>query len=230
MLAPRNISLRTQEGILFDAYLCGEVEGERRPGLLLLGTVFGLDEELKQLANVWAGRGYVVLAPDYFFRIKPGPLSRELREEAISRWQALDIEKIMVDAQAMRQALSSNRHCNGRFGAIGICAGGELAFLAGTRLAAEVVVTYHGNRIAGHLGEVEQLEGSVCLNFGALDEQIPLPDVALIQSALAQHKTAEVHVYGGARHGFSFSKRPSYHPTAARESDLRAQALMGALK
>ncbi len=120
--------------------------------------------------------------------------------------------------------------CNGRWGALGYCAGGELAFLAATRLGADAIAGFHATRVHRHAGDARKARGAVSLHYGGADPLVPMSEVAAVQAALAGQPRAEVHVYEGAQHGFSFKGRPSYHEAAATRSRKRAQEIMEALR
>ena len=42
------------------------------PGLLLIQEIFGVSDYIRAVADDLAGLGYVVAAPDLFWRVKPG--------------------------------------------------------------------------------------------------------------------------------------------------------------
>ena len=42
------------------------------PGLLLIQEIFGISDYIRDVADYYAEEGYVVLAPDLFWRIEPG--------------------------------------------------------------------------------------------------------------------------------------------------------------
>jgi dienelactone hydrolase len=43
------------------------------PGILLITAIFGVDQEMRELADAWASDGFVVSVPDIFWRQIPGP-------------------------------------------------------------------------------------------------------------------------------------------------------------
>lgn len=219
------------DGERYDAYICGE-EGFGRPALLLFSPIFGVDDDIKAFAQGWAAKGYVVAVPDYFFRVKAGVLERsaEGRKEAFARWELLDVDQAVRDMQPLVERLVSRSCCNGRWGTVGFCAGGELAFLAAVRLGAQAAAAFHGTRIHRHLGEESEFQGSLSLHYGDSDPLVPLSEVALIQQHFRNDPNVEVAIYPGANHGFSFPGRPSYNEAAATESQARVARALSALK
>jgi carboxymethylenebutenolidase len=230
MTSGQDTRLRASDGEYFSVYLAGAAE-PRRPGIMLFSPIFGVDEDIKSLADRWATRGYLVASPDYFFRVAPGVLDRSEagRKLAFERWEKLDVDRTIEDMKTLASFVRNHPCCSGALGALGYCAGGELAFLAGSRLDAEAVATFHGTRIDRHLGEAAQIKGRLTLHFGGNDPLVPNDQVDAIRSGLADHPQAEIHVYHGAGHGFSFAGRPSYHEGAAHGSDQRAQEVFVSL-
>jgi carboxymethylenebutenolidase len=213
------------------AYIRG-AEGTGRPALLVFTPIFGVDEEMRAIADDWARRGFLVAMPDYFFRVAPGPLPRseEGRKQAFARWEKLEVDRAVEDLRPLVKQLLGSKPCNGRLGALGYCAGGELAFLAATRLGAQAVAAFHGTRIHRHLDEAGRVRGTVSLHFGGNDPLVPLDEVKQIQDRFQGDPRVEIAVYDGAGHGFSFQGRPSYHEVAATQSSRKAQAALARLQ
>lgn len=221
----------SSDGARYDAYIAGE-SAAGRPGLLIFTPIFGVDGDMTALADQWAAEGYLVAVPDYFFRVAPGVLDRseEGRRRGFARWEKLDVDRVIEDMRPLLARLRASPACNGRIGAIGFCAGGEFAFLAATRLGVEAAVAFHGTRIHTHLAEADKARGHLSLHYGGSDPLVPMSEVAQVQAAFAGNPDADIHVYEGAQHGFSFVGRPSYHEAAATASRTRAAEVLARLK
>jgi dienelactone hydrolase len=92
--------------------------------------------------------------------------------------------------------------------AIGYCAGGQFAYLAATRLDADVAVAFHGTHIHSHLAEAHRIRGRLSLHYGGRDPLVPMAGVAQVQAAFTGNAAVDIHVCKGAAHGFSFAGRP----------------------
>ena len=226
-----DITLQATDGMSFQVYVVGEPRPPH-PGVIMFTPIFGVDNDAKAIADRWAVRGYLVAVPDYFFRTTPGVLDRSEngRKAAMTRWKSLDVDCVMTDMTVLKDLLLSNPACNGELAALGFCAGGELAFLASTRLGAKAVATFHATHIDRHLDEAHKIAGSITLHYGGNDSLVPMDQVDGIRKRLAADPRIDVHVYEGAGHGFSFPTQPSYQEAAATQSDHRAQQVLGALK
>ena len=224
-------SVKATDDSEYQVYFSG-APGKDRPGLIIFSPIFGVDTDIVTIADRWASEGYRVAAPDWFFRVKPGTLDRSEggRAEAMARWKQIDVSKVIDDVRPLALQLSEEPDANAKLGVIGFCAGGEMAFLSATRLGADVVAAFHGTRIQNHLGELDKAKGRISLHFGDRDFLVPMADVEKIQEAMNDRKGAEVYVYEGAEHGFSFEGRPSYQEAAATQSRAHAAKLMQTLK
>jgi carboxymethylenebutenolidase len=225
------VSIEAPDGGAYEAYIAGDT-GAGRPALLIFTPIFGIDEDMRAIADEWAAQGYLVGVPDYFFRVAPGPLGRaeEGRKQAFARWEKLDVDRAIEDVRPLGARLVASSACNGRLGAIGYCAGGELAFLSATRLGAEAVATFHATRIERHLSEAGNLRGALSLHYGGNDPLVPMSEVSQVQQCFKDDGRVEIAVYPGAGHGFSFRGRPSYHESAATHSRAGAAKVLSRLK
>src|ERR1035437_8323441 len=69
-MSSRVESVQTPDGS-FDLTVCLPEAGNG-PGLLLIQQIFGVSDYIRAVADDLAGLGYVVAAPDLFWRVKPG--------------------------------------------------------------------------------------------------------------------------------------------------------------
>jgi carboxymethylenebutenolidase len=202
------------------------------PGLIIFTPIFGIDAEMMGVAHRWAAKGFRVAVPDYFWRVQPGPLDRSDagRAQGMERLKNLDVTQAIEDVRPLVEMLRKHSLGNGKVGALGFCAGGELAYLAATRLGADAVAGFHATKVHAHLDELANAKGAISMHYGDADPLVPMDQVEQVRKAFAGKPGADVHVYAGAQHGFSFQGRPSYHEEAATKSQAEAMRLMQALR
>ncbi len=222
------ISIVASDGGSFGGYLAIPESGAG-PGLLLLQEIFGVNHHIRELADLYAEEGYVVLAPDLFWRIQPhvelGYSDADF-QAAIGYYQRLDIDRAILDVGDALQALRADRSCTGKAGAIGFCLGGKLAYLAAARLAIDAAVSYYGVGIEEHLDEAEAIRCPIALHFAGEDEFVPAAARASIKRALAQKDDAETYVYLGADHAFNNRDRATFHRPSASLAHSRTVSLL----
>src|SRR6266852_1347625 len=112
-MAGKTIPIRTADGGGFSGYLATPESGSG-PGLILLQEIFGVNQHIRDLADMYAEEGYVVLAPDLFWRIKPGVelgYSEDDFKTAVSYYQRFDIDQAILDIRDALRALRENKGC-----------------------------------------------------------------------------------------------------------------------
>ena len=55
----------------FDAYVA-EPAGAPKAAIVVIQEIFGVNEGIRRKCDKWAGKGYLALAPDLFWRLEPG--------------------------------------------------------------------------------------------------------------------------------------------------------------
>src|SRR5690606_12265009 len=119
-------------GTFHDVLSLPEVTPAR--GVLLLHEIFGVSEYLADVATRPTQLGYVVLAPDLFWRIDPDhPLdhSDESIGIAFERVGNLDVPSAVSVAAAALAQLTGLPEVEGTPAVLGFCLGGTLALAVG---------------------------------------------------------------------------------------------------
>jgi carboxymethylenebutenolidase len=222
------ISIAAADGGSFNGYLATPESGSG-PGLILLQEIFGVNQHIRDLADRYAEEGYVVLAPDLFWRQQPGIELRYSETDfktALSYHQRFDINQAIADISDTLRAMRASAKCTGRVGAIGFGLGGKLAYLAAARLPFDAAVSYYGAAIEENLTEAKSISCPLALHFASEDKFIPATARTAIKQALAGHDNAEFYVYPGADHAFNNRERDTYHPPSASLAHSRTIGLL----
>ncbi len=158
------------------------------PGLLLIQEIFGVGPYIRAVAARLADAGYVVGAPDVFWRFAPG-WAADHDEAGLNASLAqagnLDGEAAVADCAAALDALAGHAAVVGKPGVIGFCLGGTLAW--GVALAAEpaVCVSYYGSGVPAMLDGIDSVSCPTLFHFGADDAYIPGDGVDAVNAAIA---------------------------------------------
>jgi carboxymethylenebutenolidase len=224
------IRVETVDGA-FDAYLALPPSGQtaNAPGIVLVQEIFGVNEHIRGVADQYAMDGYVVLAPDIFWRAAPRVelgYSGDDWARAMELRQSVDIEKAVADIAATAKALRGKLDGGAKIAAVGYCFGGLLSYLSAARGLVDAAVPYYGGGIHNYLGEAAQLNVPVQFHYGALDSHITPDIVTSVTEAVKSRPNTEVFVYPGADHGFNCWARASYHQPSAALAHGRALAFL----
>ncbi len=221
-MAGQDIKYTTRANEKFDGYLTGPGGSDKAPSILMITAIFGIDQEMRNLADAWAKDGFLVSVPDIFWRQIPGPTAD--MKVAFERYEKFDPDQGMKDIEDLMKDLKARPQCNGKVAVLGYCFGGRYAHLATSRLGANAAAAFHGTMIGLHLDEVDKVKVPVSYHFGDQDPVVPMDEVSAIQKAFAGKPDAEIAVYKGATHNFSMPTKDGFHPEAARVSREHALA------
>lgn len=205
------------------------------PGIVLWQEIFGVNEHIRSVARQYAADGFVVLAPDVFWRQAPRVelgYEGEDRKRAMGLMQGYSKDDAKADIRAAFETLKARPELKGPIGTVGYCMGGLMAWRTAADTDVAAAVALYGGGIQNELDRIDSVKCPLQFHFGAEDSHIAMTAVEQIRKATQAHK-AEVHVYAGAEHGFNCWARDSYHaPSAAlshgRATVFFAQQLMGA--
>ena len=223
------ISITSSDGRSYDAYVAMPPSAPA-PAIIIVPSIFGVTNALKTSIDRFARAGYIVVAPDPFWRTQPGPLDpKKDMEAAQARRRAHTEDDGFDDLQRTIAALKTIPEWNGKFGIFGFCFGGRYAFVGLTRYGAAAGASFHGTAIHTVLDEVPRLNGPFSLHYGKDDHIIPMEQIDQIRAAVAG-KDGEIFVYEGAAHSFALPDAPEYNPDVARVSEERALAVFSRMK
>ena len=201
----------------------------RGPGVLLLQEIFGVNDFIEGKAADLAGLGYVVLAPDVFWRVQPGvalPHDEASLQEAfglVGRYSAeIPDDKKAADLLAALAALRDLDEVEGAVGVLGYCLGGTLAYLVAAAGEPDVAVSYYGSGVADQLELASQITCPILFHFGGADPYIPADQVEEVRRTFAGRQNAELVVQPEAGHAFENLLAPQFADPPAAERSWRA--------
>lgn len=218
------IEIDAHDGGRFQGYLALP-PAKRGPGLLVLQEIFGVNAHIRGVAEQYAAQGFVVLAPDMFWRIAPRMEIGYHGEDRVSANrlydEQLDKPLAVADVGAAARRLRALPEVTGKVGAVGFCFGGWLTFAAAAEQMIDIGVSYYGGGIQHQLEDCERIVAPMQFHFGESDPHVPIS----LAHALCERFTGrdvEVHTYAGADHGFNCWERETYNPGAAALAHERA--------
>ena len=227
-MAGKTIDIATKTGKGFTGYLATPTE-KKAPGIILIQEIFGVNSHIKSVADLYAKAGYVVLAPDVFWRVQPGvelTYSQDDMQKGMGLIKQCDQEQILKDLGSAIEVLKAQPQCAGKVGAVGYCLGGSLAYRLATHDMVDCAVGYYGGNITQCLDEAKNLHCPIMLHFGGKDTHIPMEAVDKIRTALDGKGHVEIFVYEDADHGFNCDQRKSYDRESAMLAYGRSQVLL----
>ncbi len=229
----KDVWISAAEGGEFSAYLASP-RVKRAPGLLLMQYICGVNKVMRDIADDFATRGYLVAVPDLFWRQEPGvqlnddpanPIQAEF-ERSLELNNGFDDDLAVSDLQATISFLRSHENCTGQIGTLGYCLGGRTAFLTATRTDADCSVGYYGVNIDQYLYEASEISRPLMLHIAADDELCSPEAHDSIISTLEKSGSVTLHVYEGAGHAFALVGGHNYNEKAATAAHQRSYAFL----
>ncbi len=205
------------------AYLARPAGDRPAPGVVVLHEWWGLNGQIKGVADRLAREGFLAIVPD-LYRGKVADTA-ELAHELM---RALDEDRAVAIVRAAAAYLREEGSAAERpVGTIGFCMGGSLSLSAALAIPEiRAAVIYYG-RVKTSAEAVAPLGCPLLGLFGEEDRGIPVEDVRRFESALKEAgKTAEIHLYPSAGHAFFNETRPSYDRSAAADAWERTRTFL----
>ena len=211
------VSVETEAGPM--PALMWTPSGGTGPGILLLQEIFGLSPYIRRRGAALAAAGYVVVAPDLYWRLDEPPLDEEAPdavEVAMGRASRLDWDTTVADARAALEHLRGLDQVEDRVGIVGFCFGGGLAFNVAAVAPADALVSYYGSALGGLLDLAPRVTLPSLHHFGLADDFIDPATVAAIRQAVtAGDAPVTFETYEGANHAFDNDDFYYYNPEAS---------------
>lgn len=200
------------------------------PGIVLIQEIFGVNEHIRSVAEQYAADGYLVIAPDLFWRsghrIELG-YDEAGWKRAVELMNATDVGKAQTDIELAIDALKAQPGLDGGIASIGYCFGGLLSYHTAANGLVDVAIAYYGGGIQNHLDRADEIEVPLLMHFGEQDSHIPLDAVEKIAERFDTNDNVEIVVYPEAEHGFNCSHRDSYNQRAAAEAHGNTLIFLG---
>jgi carboxymethylenebutenolidase len=225
----RWIDIDTNNGNAFRGYLSLPPKGSG-PGLVLIQERWGVNSHIRAVADQYALDGYVVLAPDVFWRLKRGV---DLTYDDAGSAQAFDYMKKLdfpMAVQDLTRAVSVLRgmpEVAGGVASLGFCMGGLLSYLCAANAGVDAAVCYYGGGIDSQLGQAGKVSCPILFHFAEKDHYITRSAVDAVKAAFGNAKNAVIETYPDVDHGFNCWERPSYNQKASAVAHGMSLSFLG---
>lgn len=195
----------------FQGYMTAANVDEELPLVVMIHEWWGLNDNIKYMADLLASEGYRVMAIDLYDgqvaeeSSQAGELAGSVRsnpEEAVAKMQsAID----WVESEYGYTRVAS----------MGWCFGGQQSLNLSLASDLDATVIYYGNLVTS-TEELESISGPVLGIFGAEDGGIPVEEVRAFESSLGELGVEnDINIYDGVGHAFA---NPSGSNYAAEET------------
>ena len=218
------------DGGQFDAYLSAPGTG-KGPGVVVITSIFGVDQDTKDICDALAARGCVAMAPNFFWRDQdPGTLGEADIQRAIARVMRVDAAKVMGDLDRAIEHVRRHPNANGKVAVLGYCFGGPYAWRSACDgLGVDAAVSFHGTYVSKATRPDDKPACPVAFHYGDHDEYAPPQELDAVKK-MADATGSDFVVHGGAGHAYMMPGKSHYHAQAARDSWNAAMRMIDALR
>jgi len=198
-----------------------------KAAIIVIQEIFGVNQGIRQKCDKFAAEGYLAIAPDLFWRMKPGI---ELDPDVAAEFQqALDWMGQFDQDTGIRDIQATINHLHDKegirkVGCVGYCLGGRLAFMTAARTNIDASVGYYGVGIDGLLGEKEAISHPLMLHIPTEDGFVDKATQKAMHEGLEDHPRVTLHDYEGLDHGFATEIGKRRDENAANIADGRTAA------
>jgi carboxymethylenebutenolidase len=216
-------------GYLVYPELANNTQQRLLPAVIMIHEWWGLNEHIKNQADILAKEGYVVLAVDlYEGEVATTPdRSREL-SSSVRNNPASAIDNLQ---SAVNYVKSLEMVDGDRIASLGWCFGGDWSLqlaLNSSENPLAATIIYYGRLITDTASLSNSISWPILGIFGNQDQAIPVESVKQFASALnASGITNEIYLYEGVGHAFANPSGDNYAP---KETADAWQKTIGFLK
>ena len=220
-------------GKLMRTFVAAPADDKRYPGILFYSDIFQLSESTLRWVKRLASYGFVVAAPEIYYRIEPAGTVLEFDDAGKERGQA-DVDALFAEqfdediAGGLTWLRDYPRVSVAPLGIAGHCTGGHIAFRAAPH--PEVAATscwyatgLHDGKLgadadAGSLARSGEIGGELLMIFGSRDPHTPADGLQIIHKQLQESGVDfDWHIYD-AEHAFGRDIGPRWNPQATDEA------------
>jgi carboxymethylenebutenolidase len=216
------------DDVAMRVYIASPDKEGKYPGILFYSDIYQLGSPITRLADHLAGYGFVVAAPEIYYRqlpigtvIEPTDLGRIQGNESARKTTSSEFD---LDARQVIDFLKHQESVNPeQIATMGFCIGGHLAFRAAFNQDIKAAVCVYptgihngklGKEKADTISRVGEIRGRVLVIFGTLDPHIPEDGRVSILKALEANQINYKVVEYEANHTFMRDDGYRFDPVA----------------
>ena len=194
-------------------YLAKPVQSGNYPGVIMIHEWWGLNDNIKEMADKLASHGYVVLAVDLY----DGKVatSSDHARQLISEY---DLDRGIENMNSATLLLNDEYSTN-KIGSVGWCfGGGQSLNLAVANADMDATVIYYGSLVTD-TETLSAIQWPVLGIFAGLDKGIPVDTVTEFESSLNELNIENsIYVYDDVDHAFANPSGERYAPDESKDA------------
>jgi carboxymethylenebutenolidase len=205
----RMITFKRPDGTECNGYLASEAGKDSAPGLVVIQEWWGLNDQIKAVADRCAAQGYRALVPDLY----KGKVTLDAAE---AKHLMTNLNFADAAGQDIRGAAQHLKQSSKTVGVVGFCMGGALALYAASKNSKiGACVVFYGIHPKVK-PDLPNLQAPVLGNYGEKDHSVPPAVVHDLERQLKDlGKQVDMKIYKNADHAFFNDTRPEVYDAEA---------------
>lgn len=241
----RSVDINTADGTCPASLCIPDGEGPW-PAVIMFADAGGMRDTVRQMGERLSALGYIVLAPDFYYRNGPyDPVDMrtafqddETRKRIMGMMQGYTVDMAVRDARAFVDYLESLPEKRpGGVGTTGYCMGGRLSLITAANLGAAIAASasFHGGNIAkdddpdSPHHKAAAIKATVYVAGAIEDQSFPDEQKDLLEEVLTQAGVAHTIETYPAHHGFAVPDNATYDEAAAKRHWQAMEDLFGSV-
>jgi carboxymethylenebutenolidase len=212
--------------------------GAPRPAVVVFMDIWGLREELFEVARGVARAGYYCVVPNSYYRQgrvrfeyrnergemrSLDALPADVQETVLAPLRALTDAMVVADTRSMLDFLAREPVRPGGKGVLGYCMGGRHALCVAGHHPDDfrAAASLHGTRLVSDAADsthllADRFKGEIYCGFAERDPHAPPATIAMLAAALEGRRNVRYHfaVHSGTDHGYALPDRDIYDRAA----------------
>ena len=205
------VTFKRPDGKDCKGYLAGPAGGDKAPGVVVIQEWWGLNEQIKGVADRLAGLGYRALVPDLY----KGKLALDAAE---AKHMMTNLDFPDAATQDIRGASQYLKQSGAKVGVVGFCMGGALTVLAALYVKeVDACSSWYGFP-PEQAGDVKTIRVPLQLHFAEKDASFAPEGARALEAKLKEGKVPFESYWYDAGHAFGNEQGPNYNAQAAAQA------------
>lgn len=202
------ITFKRPDGKECNGYFAGPAGNDNAPGLVVIQEWWGLNDQIKGVADRWAGQGYRALVPDLY----KGKVTLDVAE---AKHLMTSLNFADAAAQDIRGAAQYLKQSSKKVGVVGFCMGGALTVLAAVFVSeVDAASSWYGFPPEG-AADVTKIKIPLQLHFAEKDASFAPEAARALEAKLREANVPFESYWYDAGHAFGNEKGQTYNKEAA---------------
>jgi len=187
------------DGVGLSGFLVQPVTSGKYPGIVMIHEWWGLNDQVKSMADITAREGYVVFAID-LFKGNVATTMEGAQANLRNNPNNETIPKMQAAVKYLRNMTNVNKS---KIASLGWCYGGGQSFQLGVNDDLQATVIYYG-QVSTDKAILMKMKQPVLGLYGVEDTSLPVKDIREFERILKEQGTSvNISIYEGAGHAFS---------------------------